>query len=185
MSAETTPAPLDPSKVKAGDTVTVEVSNSKPDVPTYTVKGEVHNDDQGRPWVGPILLNSKYPGGPVSITLTDHQPAPKPEWAPGTTGTASTPIGTDERVMRTTGYGPQGPVWVDSHNNRLHESEVTSFVPDETRPLPTVDELAKVIESRHNMTVWAPGGRGLGSLTARSAHLLAESVLKTLRGEGQ
>lgn len=86
------PAPLDPSKVKAGDTVTVEVtpvpsSGGRP----YTIHGEVSGGIGGQLWVGPVFLqgNGKWRPG---ITLTDHQPAPEPEpaWEPGMVATATT-----------------------------------------------------------------------------------------------
>jgi hypothetical protein len=139
-----TPAPLDPSKVKAGDTVAVEVENSNTGVPTYTVSGEVHDDDQGRPWVGPILLNSKYPGGPVSVTITDHQPAPKPEWEPGTSGTAALNGVPNARVMRA-GVGGVMTWWVAQDGCKYSDEELTDFVPDEPRPLPTRDEVGPAI----------------------------------------
>lgn len=73
----TNPAPLDPSKVKAGDTVTLHVeyddaSNGKP----YDITGEVTLDSYGSRWIGPVMLEGEQG---YEFTLTDHQPAPEPE----------------------------------------------------------------------------------------------------------
>lgn len=76
----TTPAPLDPSKVKAGDWVAVEVSDDDEDIPNVTAAGGVYERFPGNLAVGPFLLARP------NVTLTDHQPAPEPEpeWKPGT-----------------------------------------------------------------------------------------------------
>jgi hypothetical protein len=66
----TTPAPLDPSKVKAGDTVTVHVVTI--DSPAYDVSGEAYMLGHALAVGGHVLTG---PG----VTLTDHQPAPEPE----------------------------------------------------------------------------------------------------------
>lgn len=75
----------------------------------------------------------------AAFLVERHQPVPEPEpeWKPGTVALATTPSGADEQVMRTTAYGPLGPVWLDTHSNRLHASEVT-----DVRPLVVIDPAA-------------------------------------------
>lgn len=75
-------ASLDPSTVKAGDTVTVHVAAAPP----FDVHGKVWEPGMEAPAglsVGNVSLTAP------NVTLTDHQPAPEPEWQPGTTGTAT------------------------------------------------------------------------------------------------
>jgi hypothetical protein len=68
---DATPAPLDPSKVKAGDTVTVRVEEF--DIPDpYEVTGKAYVGPIGMA-VGGFLLSGDR------VNLTDHQPAPEPE----------------------------------------------------------------------------------------------------------
>lgn len=84
------PAPLDPTKVKAGDTVTLERNKARV---TDTVSATDHSDMGG---VGPLIR--LYETGDWfrltdvdAWTLTNHQPAPdpEPEWKPGTRGTGT------------------------------------------------------------------------------------------------
>lgn len=88
LLTDATPAPLDPSKVKAGDTVTLHVeyddaSNGKP----YDIAGEVTLDSYGSRWIGPVMLEGEQG---YEFTLTDHRPAPEPEpeWEDGQIGDA-------------------------------------------------------------------------------------------------
>lgn len=83
---KTDPAPLDPSKVKAGDTVTVRVEPN-PDTGWGTldhgpeaieVTGKVWLDSGDNPH-GPVLKVGVHAIGRDNVTLTDHQPAPEPE----------------------------------------------------------------------------------------------------------
>jgi hypothetical protein len=86
------PAPLDPSKVKAGDTVTVRVEPN-PDTGWGTldhgpeaieVTGKVWLDSGDNPH-GPVAKVGVHALGLPNVTLTAHQPAPapEPEHAPG------------------------------------------------------------------------------------------------------
>src|SRR5690606_20861515 len=67
------PAPLDPSKVKPGDTVTVRVEEEYAHTthPAYTISDTTAYGDPVM--VGPFVLDQEH------ITLLDHQPAPEPE----------------------------------------------------------------------------------------------------------
>lgn len=71
---DTTPAPLDPSKVKAGDTVTVSGGGTG-DRPAYQITGVAWEPSHspGTLWVGPVCISAPL------VILTDHQPAPEPE----------------------------------------------------------------------------------------------------------
>lgn len=72
-------APLDPSKVKAGDTVTIVGDAAK-------VEGEVHAVFMEDALVFEIGYSHFKVTGADAWTLTAHQPAPEPEpeWKPGT-----------------------------------------------------------------------------------------------------
>jgi hypothetical protein len=136
-----TPAPLDPSKVKVGDTVTVRVEEF--DIPDpYEVTGKAYVGPIGMA-VGGFLL------GGDRVTLTDHQPAPEPEREPGTSGTAT--VEGKAGVQGTWVRSLNGEDYFATHHaetstgNLAHSDQVTDFVPDEPRPLPARDELAKAI----------------------------------------
>lgn len=72
-------APLDPSKVKAGDTVTLQGDRA-------LVEGEVQAVDKHMRTDLVIKVHHSWfrIEGDDAWTLTAHQPAPKPEWALGT-----------------------------------------------------------------------------------------------------
>jgi hypothetical protein len=178
--ANTTPAPLDPSKVKAGDTVTVHVKFENPEFRDFTITGEVYNAMEGAGlYVGgwPLLDHTQ-------VTLTDHQPAPKPEWKPGTTGTATIAGKPGVRVMRvdpddrTTQVMP----WASDHMIGgwfFHTDEtVTDFVADETRPLPSREAMA---EAMHDDRL--PGGQP--RLTYLQRLILADAIIANQRGESR
>lgn len=77
LAPDATPAPIDPSKVKAGDTATVEVIPLHG--PRYSLAGEVYRVDTSGPlWIGPVSITAPDEDI-VRVTLTDHQPAPEPE----------------------------------------------------------------------------------------------------------
>jgi hypothetical protein len=92
------PHPLDPSKVKAGDTVTVTGGGGAH--PAYEVTGAAWEPDHspGTLWVGPVCISSSL------VTLTAHQPAPEPEpeWKRGQVAvvTPSMPRGEITRAIR-------------------------------------------------------------------------------------
>jgi hypothetical protein len=140
-----TPAPLDPSKVKAGDTVTIHVVCAHP----FDVTGEVY-DATGSPFpgtaglsVGTVSLES------TSVILTAHQPAPKPEWKPGTSGTATVRGHEDIRGMWVRHVVPTASydrAFISDDGISSRPDYVTDFVPDETRPLPTREERAKLVD---------------------------------------
>lgn len=183
----TTPAPLDPSKVKAGDTVTLDVAPVG-HAPGFTVEGEVYASDapgnQSALCVGGFLFDHHR------ATLTAHQPAPEPEpeWKPGTTGTAHVVSGDATkggRVFRKVrGMVVHRPAPIDDYMFVTTEGELWSlegeyckgFVPDETRSLPTRDDLARVMHDDY-----LPNGEPRLGRTARE--VLADAVLAHLRGE--
>jgi hypothetical protein len=102
-------APLDPSKVKAGDTVTVEVTDPKHG--TVTIKGKTWEEFPGDIAVGPYLLAGE------GVTITAHQPAPEPEpeWKPGTVLLGNLP-----------GPYPDDQFWV------VDDGETDPYVVDDT-----------------------------------------------------
>lgn len=134
--AYSAPAPLDPSKVKAGDTVTLHVVTI--DSPAYDVAGEAYMLGHALAVGGHVLTG---PG----VTLIDHQPAPEPEWQPGTTGTA-----TALRTSNVHGFCHlAGPDISDTFAFTSDEGvtvpwrEISDFVPDES-PTVSTEALAAV-----------------------------------------
>jgi hypothetical protein len=97
-----TPAPLDPSKVKPGDTVTLESVLEAP----FKVTGVVEKiditlfDADGLAVAFNVMIWSRWFTVGINLRLTAHQPAPEPEpeWKPGTVLLGNLPgVGTDER----------------------------------------------------------------------------------------
>jgi hypothetical protein len=180
LVTDTTPAPLDPTLVQAGDTVTVRVEDSE--LGTYEIKGTVTGHLGGILQVGSAVIAHNGTWRDI-VTLIAHQPAPKPEWRPGTTGTATVLDTPNVRVMRTDGtVNGVDIAWVSAVHvagSRMHHApQVTDFVPDETRPLPTVEALADAMHDDH-----LPGG--LPRLSRENRINLARVVLASLRGESR
>jgi hypothetical protein len=73
----TAPAPLDPAKVKAGDTVTMRVTPVEKGRKPFTVEGEAY----GAP--GALMVGGLWVMNDKIATLIAHTPAPEPEWEPG------------------------------------------------------------------------------------------------------
>jgi hypothetical protein len=79
-----TPAPLDPSKVKPGDTVTLESVLEAP----FKVTGVVEKiditlfDADGLAVAFNVMIWSRWFTVGINLRLTDHQPAPEPEPEP-------------------------------------------------------------------------------------------------------
>lgn len=195
-AADATPAPLDPSKVHAGDTVTLEDrrngthdSSITPD-PDWRLTGrvrEVHvtHSRDGAPYAWNVRIgHTPYQMGMAdwTYTLTAHQPAPEPalEWGPGTAGTASV-SGYVTRVMRTDGVGGADAFWVTPeiiNGRREHEaSKVTGFVPDGPAQTVSRDQIAEAIMTADTTTT---GNYGLHPDVAKVA---ADAVLALLAGE--
>lgn len=167
---DATPTPLDPAAVKAGDTVTIVGDAAK-------VEGKVHAVFMEDALVFEIGYSHFKVSGADAWTLTAHQPAPKPEWKPGTVGTAGTVRGlgytgpvvrTDEHLL---------PWWTPSRVDGAHyhgEDTVTDFVPDEPRPLPTRDEVRKA--------VWHAAA---DDALVKTIEEVTDAVLALLRGESR
>lgn len=185
------PAPLDPSKVKAGDTVTLEDRRSNthddsitPD-PDWRLSGKVreihvtHSHSDGTPYAWSVRIgHTPYQMGTAewTYTLTDHQPAPKP--APATFGTATV------EGIRRPGFtylagvaGHEGGGFISflypEGDTYFATSQFTDFVPDEARALPTREEVVAAIRTV-DLTV---GGYLLGRI--------ADAVMALLRGESR
>lgn len=129
-----TPAPLDPSKVKAGDTVTLDHPDGT-HLPNRTV-GSVYAITIGR---RQEYLNDLYAEG---YTLTDHQPAPEPEPAydVGTVGTATVRGVEGVRVMRSHRTGSvASEFWLSDGEVGGYLQHQDDYVTD-VRPLVLIDE---------------------------------------------
>ena len=83
---------IDPSAVRPGDTVTIEVATTKAD-PSFTVTGEV-TEENGQYWVGPVFLFLLAGTWRKGLTLLDHKPAEQSRPEVGTSGWATLPDGT-------------------------------------------------------------------------------------------
>lgn len=165
--------PLDPSKVKAGDTVAVRVEADPKNGGTFEVTGKAYMDYGPFGGAGVVKVGAHSLDG-YNVTLTAHQPAPEPEWKPGTVGTATVqPFGADVRVLRSN----SGRGWY-CEAGFFEDAEVTGFVPDEPRPLPTRNELVKAMHDDY-----LKGGEPRLTVTAREH--LADAVLTFLRGESR
>jgi hypothetical protein len=122
--SDTTPAPLDPSKVKAGDTVTLEIHD--PEMAPFEVLGEAYKvPGQGLSAGGWPISNHPH------VTLTAHQPAPEPEpeWKPGTVADIEVDGGHTYRAIRN-----DGDQWDAENAWTYGDSEVT-----DVRPLVVID----------------------------------------------
>lgn len=123
---------IDPSKVKAGDTVTVAGTNTAH--LEYTVTGVVWKPSHspGQLWVGPVALDA------TTLTITAHEPA-ESEWEPGTVGTATIEGVAD--VPGTWVRSRNGSLYFATHEaavstgNLAYEDMVTDFVPDDAEAL--------------------------------------------------
>jgi hypothetical protein len=142
-----TPAPLDPAKVKAGDTVTVRVGPS-PD----TGWGALRHGPEAIEVTGKVWLDSgDNPHGPVAkvgvhtldlpnVTLTAHQPAPEPEpeWTDGTVAEVTYNNADETEQFKTRALRGDGS-WVPfaDVSDLIMDDEVT-----DVRPLVVIDPAA-------------------------------------------
>src|SRR5690606_32458654 len=123
-----TPAPLDPSKVKPGDTVTLSRGKSSVTAEVTHVQSFIHLEHLGRFRVKG--LSSDRTSGYAEYTLTDHQPAPAPEWKPGTVADITVhPSGVLRAVRARTGN-----YWAADTEEVYSDDEVESV-----RPLVVLD----------------------------------------------
>lgn len=130
MSQEFT---LDPSKVKVGDTVTLEKASAKhiDIVERVAHLTTVEDGDRSPFWeVVTRSLGLVYTVGPDHWTLTAHQPAPEPEpeWEPGTVANITVDFDTHRAIRAKNG------VWRSDGNESF-----TDFRVDEVRPLVVID----------------------------------------------
>src|SRR5690606_12517389 len=120
--------PLDPSKVKPGDTVTLSRGKSSVTAEVTHVQSFIHLEHLGRFRVKG--LSSDRTSGYAEYTLTDHQPAPAPEWKPGTVaGLTVHPSGVLRAVRARTGN-----YWAADTEEVYSDDEVESV-----RPLVVID----------------------------------------------
>lgn len=182
-SGPPTPAPLDPKSVHVGDWIRLE---DGPEADAAYVGGTVsYINENGFVTIdhlGTFAVDglTTFPSEAYRrYRLTDHQPAPEPEreWKPGTTGTATISNVPGARVLRA---GVEGVIswWVAQDGCKYDDSEVTDFVPDELRPLPTRNDLVKAMHDDY-----LKGGEPRLTVTAREH--LADAVLTFLRGESR
>lgn len=140
-------APLDLSKVQAGDTVTVSVLDPDIQPEPYTVSGRVYGPGNGFLAVGMTTLrhNGEWDG---RATLTAHQPAPEPEpeWKPGTVAHVETTEFSGRASLQ-----EGGDVWRSLDG--FYSIRATSAPMPAARPLVVIDraslnleELADVFE---------------------------------------
>lgn len=127
-----TSTPLDPSKVKAGDTVTLFVAPAG-HAPTFTVAGETYLN-------GDIVMVGGWPVMDPRTTLTDHQlaPEPEPEWEPEMVAVATVRGVEGVRIVRTD--NPHFP-WASGATVKANWLHATSSVTD-VRPLVVIDPAA-------------------------------------------
>ncbi|HEV6951919.1 MAG TPA: hypothetical protein VKY86_01595 [Promicromonospora sp.] len=163
------PAPLDPSKVKPGDTVTLSRGKSSVTAEVTHVQNFIHLEHLGRFRVKG--LSSDRTSGYAEYTLTDHQPAPEPEpsWREGVVGTAT--VGPKRREVRAYAVAKGAVIEAVGGGYAVWNSDdVHGFVPDEPRPLPTREQVKAALEP----------GWGRDSITA-----MVDAVLALLRGESR
>jgi hypothetical protein len=138
----TAPAPLDRSKVKAGDTVTVRVEEEYAHTthPAYTISDTTAYGDPVM--VGPFVLDQEH------ITLLDHQPAPEPEpeWKPTTVYAAASADG-PVRLYRNKGIDRD--YWLDAGGDMVPDEAVSKV-----RPLVVIDpadvDVDMLVDTAHN-----------------------------------
>jgi hypothetical protein len=188
--------PLDPSKVKAGDTVTLEDRRSNmhddsitPD-PDWRLTGKVrdihvtHSDERGTPYAWSVRIgHSPYHMGTAewAYTLTAHQPAPEPEREPGTSGTAT--VEGKAGVQGTWVRSLNGEDYFATHHaetstgNLAHSDQVTDFVPDVVLdPAAARSAIVSALGEMTGLTTWTQGG----GLTTRSCRLVLDRVTSAL-----
>jgi hypothetical protein len=141
---------IDPTAVKAGDTVTLSADETSTRGPVKDI--QYAGGGEWDVWIA----NHAHPfrTGRIGLwAVTAHQPAPKPEWKPGTTGTATLNnlVGGNAAVgMRVMRFSNDGGGFVTETGLSVLDSattySVSDFVPDEDRPLPTREERAQVVD---------------------------------------
>lgn len=163
-----TPAPLDPKSVHVGDTVTVR----------FTETGDVVTTKAYQPdditAAGEYVYILGWPlhraNGTFGLAVSHFEilaiePAPKLEVKPepGMTGTATVEGKPDTRGVWLRSLG--GRLWfatyeaATSSGNLADAEEVSDFVPDEPRPLPTRDQVSEALEIRFKearLDGWGP-----------------------------
>lgn len=162
---------VDPAAVKAGDLVEVVVTPVG-HAPEFIVKGQVWTSSAGALFVGNV-----EPLASPRVSILAHQPAPRPERVAAQFGHALVD-GQSVHGFLTSYVGPDyHPMFVfpmpDGGYLQAHGDGFSDFVPDETRPLPTRDELADAIKYVNQ--------RG-GDLMP---HTVAAKILAYLRGESR
>lgn len=139
------PDPLDPSKVRPGDRVTLEIFQLP--YGRYTVSADAFYDEAS----GTVCAagHPVDPDGTYVLALTAHQPGPEPEWPPATLAEATVHGYRGIRVWRVEGGEPSSgwTTHVPVEDATWHsDSDVT-----DVRPLvvidPTLAPVEKVVEA--------------------------------------
>lgn len=127
------PAPLDPSKVREGDTVTLNIHD--PEMAPFEVQGPAYDGPEG------VMAGAWPLVGHPHVTLTDHQPAPEPEpeWKPGTFVSATIWAGAKSKsekrdVCLVRASNEEFP-WYDPEEHDFYKDDVLTAV----RPLVVID----------------------------------------------
>lgn len=183
QNTKNTTTPLDPAKVKAGDTVTLTRGG-------WTVTDVVDRWYHG---AGKIWYRFRFaawhdahydmPIGNEYWTLTDHQPAPEPEieWKPGQFGWANAPAPhgrvhgflTDRNFVYLVDVPEQ-----DETTGYNVTSDFSNFVADVViDPAAARTDIAQGLAALPGLTTWTTPG---GKLTNRSLNLIADSIARTL-----
>lgn len=147
--ADATPAPIDPHAVKPGDTVTVRFIETGDEITTKAYRPE---DITAGRWVSvlgwPLVKADGTFGLAVKFfELIAHQPAPEPEveWADGTFGDALVDGVSVRGFIANGGESFVFPL-PDGGYHEVGHGAYSDFAPDETRPLPTREQRADVVD---------------------------------------
>lgn len=167
-STVVTAAPLDRSKVKAGDTVTVRHLGA-PNTPMkpFEATGEVY--DWGGLHVAGLDLSDPY------VTLTAHQPAPEPEPAPPAVVSARL---RNESIPDRFWYVDEGDVTTPYYVDDVGLRHIRADLHD-VRPLVVIDPEEARESVMRALYEWdersaAPGSDGLDELTDLIVRTLLE-----------
>lgn len=171
---EPTPAPLDPSKVKAGDTVTLERESKGLSKVDGTVVDVHHDGSTGG--IGVMINNiTQYVFWLNEWTLTAHQPAPEPEpelpTLPVATGSLILDAKHDMRYFRANGLDYP---WV-SETGTWHDDRYAQRLPD-VRPLVVIDPAAVDVDALIDDSIKSAQRTGYWPDTIVGGHMIRHAL---------